>query len=466
MYGRVRDCALAEPSRSGLPALLLVTLLAAAGAQSGCGQQDAAATSASAAVPVKTTIVTTGTLTRELRRTGEVRPEVEVRVFSQVPDRILDLRVDEGMAVRKDQVIAVIQADALDAGVAQAAASLESARVQQEKLRDDLARAQKLLVSNVTSEAQVEALRKGLAAAEAQVRSLEAVVEQASTRQRQSLVRAPISGIVGQRLLSRGDLAAPTTPIVTLVQIDRVKVVLQATEFDLPFLGMETQVEIRVAAYPDELFTGKVSRVSPVIDQLSRHAQVEILLDNKDHRLKPGMLAEISVVLERRTGVLAVPHFSLMLDEGVNEDGSPRYHAFVVEEGKASKRTVLAGLLDGEQIEIREGLKRGEQLVIRGQQLLEDGSPVEVVEDAGSEKSPAGKDRGGGAAAPTAGADAKRDPLPLPAAEPASVKQMTPSSSGAVKEVAPASPAGGLPALPAPQRSSGAGKAASPEKAR
>jgi len=365
-------------------ALLLLALLAVlpAGGCS-CSQQEAAGAKQSAALPVKTIIVARSTVTRELRRTGEVRPEVEVRVFSMVPDRILDLRVEEGMTVRKDEVIAVIQSDALDAGVAQAAASLESARVQQDKLGDDLERAAKLLESNVTSPAQVDALRKGLAAAEAQVRSLEAVVEQASTRQRQSLVRAPIGGIVGSRLLSRGDMAAPQIPIVTLVQIDRVKVVLQATEFDLPHLGVGAGVEIRVAAYPGELFHGKVTRVSPVIDPLSRHALVEILLENKDHRLKPGMLAEISVVLERHRDVVTVPLFSLLLEEGALADGSPRYRAFVVEGGKAGRRQVRTGLLEGERFEVLEGLAAGEELVVRGQQQLEDGSAVEVVEREG-----------------------------------------------------------------------------------
>lgn len=366
-------------SRSTLLAALLLGLALPA---AGCRSQDASGAAQDekpTTIPVKVAQVGSGTISRVLRRTGEVRAEVEVRVFGQVPDRILDLRVDEGDRVVKGQVLAVIQSAALTAGVAQAAASLESARAQRDRVRDELGRAERLLQSNVSSPAQVKTLRRGLTAAEAQVRSLEAVVEQASTRQQQSTVRAPIRGVVGIRYLSRGDLALPQLPILTIVQMDRVKVVIQATEFDLPHLLPDTSVEIRVAAYPEDVFEGKVSRVSPVINPLTRHAQVEVLLDNKDHRLKPGMLAQVWAVLERHEGAVVVPLFSLILEEKAYEDGSPRYHAFVLEGAGARRRTLRTGLLEGKRMEVLEGLAPGETLVVRGQHLLQEGSEVEVV---------------------------------------------------------------------------------------
>ncbi|MDY0061336.1 MAG: efflux RND transporter periplasmic adaptor subunit [Myxococcota bacterium] len=403
-----------SPRRGAAPLLLLFLGLGVGG----CGPQDGAtaATGETTAIPVQVEPVGQGTITRTLRRTGEVRAEVEVRVYSQVPDRILDLRVEEGNTVTREQVIAVIQSSGLSAGVAQAAASLESARVQRDKTQDDLERAERLLASNVASAAQVDALRRGLAAADAQVRSLQAVVEQASTRQAQSLVRAPISGLVGTRHLSRGDLASPQFPLVTLVQIDRVKVMLQATELDLPHLGVGTPVEIRVAALPDRVFPGAVTRVGSVLDPLTRHAPVEILLDNPNHELKPGMLAEVAVVLEQRQGVVTVPFFALTPEEQLEgrlpSKEEQRYHLFVVEGTTARHRFGRIGLLEGDRVELTEGATPGEVLVVRGQQLLDDGSTVEVIEDSPAATATATAT----ATAPTAPPAATDGAAPAPAA--------------------------------------------------
>ncbi len=381
---------------------------------SGCERKQAQA-AAETALPVRVERVGRGSVARVLERMGEVHGEVEVRVFSQIPDRILDLRVDEGDTLAKGDVIAVIQSETLTSGVAQVAASLESARAQRDRVASDLRRAEVLLQSAVTSAAQVEALRQGLAAADAQVRSLEAVVEQASTRQRQAVVRAPIAGVVGSRLLNRGDLAAPGMPIVTLVQMDRVKVVLQATEYELPYLRLGTPVEIRVAAHPGETFAGKVTRVSPVIHPLTRHAQVEMLLDNPDHKLRPGMLARVTAVLEQRAGVIVAPLFSLLMNDEQRQGEEASYHVFVLDGRVARRRNIVAGLIDGGQVEVREGLREGETLVVRGQQLLDDGSEVEVTVTP-SAAAAAGEERGS---------------LPPPAAPAAPPAAATPPSAPA-----------------------------------
>ncbi len=404
-----------------LAAALAVAILALPGCDPG---QGADAVKEEPPVAVRVQPVERGTVSHALRRMGEVRAEVEVRVFGQIPDRILDLRVDVGDRVTKGQVLAIINSDALAAGVAQAAATLESARVQRDKLQADLRRAEALHAANVTSEVQVETLAKAVEGAQAQVRSIEAVVAQAASRRKQAVVRAPIEGLVGMRHLARGDLALPQIPIVTLVQDERVKVVLQATEQELPHLAAGTSVEVRVAAYPREVFVGDVSRVSPVIHPLTRHAEVEVLLDNKDRRLRPGMLAQVTVVLERREGVLVAPLFALVLEPGQDAEGRPRYHAFAADKGVARRRPLSVGLIEGETVEVRGGLREGETLVVRGQHLLDDGSALEVTQTTESFKqseaersardAPGGGPQAPGAAGPKASDNQPPTP-PVPA---------------------------------------------------
>lgn len=423
------------PRGRALDALLLLCLTLITGATIGCEPGTAAEAQAEPPVSVRVQPIARGTISRTLSRMGEVHAEVEVRVFGQIPDRILDLRVDAGDRVTKGQVLAIISSDALAAGVAQAAATLESARVQRDKLKADLRRAETLLAAHVISAVQVESLGTAVEGAQAQVRSLEAVVAQAASRRQQAVVRAPMDGLVGIRHLARGDLAMPQIPIVTLVEDERVKVVLQATEQELPHLAVTTAVEVRVAAYPDEVFRGQVSRVAPVIHPLTRHAEVEILLPNEDRRLRPGMLAQVMVVLERREGALLVPLYSLVLEPGQDAEGRSRYHGFVVEGGVARRRQLQVGLMEGGHAEVVAGLREGETLVVRGQHLLSEGGSVEVTQTSESVKQAAAAEAAPGAAA--GGPDAPGATPDPKASDNTAARPPVPVREGQRGEVAP-----------------------------
>lgn len=398
----------------GKAVVVAVLLGVAAPSFTGCAASSNAAEpdAGSAIVPVAVQKVGRRSIVRELRYTGDVAGEVEVRVFSTIPDRIVSLRAEEGQEVREGDVLAVIRADALSQGVAQALGGLGAARAQVDGLQDTLARQRRLLASGVVTQAQVDATEIQLRAAENQLAQLDATVATARTRRSDATVRAPISGIVGQVFVEEGDLAAPQVPVCTIVQMDRVEVIIELTEADLGLVSPGLEGEIRVDTVPDRVFRAPISRISPVVDRLSRTATVRMMVDNPDHLLRPGSLAEVRLVVDRHDAAIVVPLYALVLADETTESGDALFDAYVEDHGVARARRVTVGIYDGNDVEIADGLREGESLIVQGQHLLREGSRVTIARRNGRGETASGRQAaesasgGEGRPAASAGRDA------------------------------------------------------------
>jgi RND family efflux transporter MFP subunit len=206
----------------------------------------------------------------------------------------------------------------------------------------------------------------------AQIRQAEAALRLAQIHLKNTTIRAPISGIISKRFLDQGAFVSTSSPIVRIVSMDRVKVLVQVVESELAQLRVGAKSEIYVDAYRAEVFKGEVSCISPTVDPESRMADIEIQVDNKEHRLKPGMFARVNLVVQRRNEVLLLPKDSL-----IGESGSPR--VFVHENGKALLREVSLGLEGDKYVEIVSGLQEGEEVIIAGQYELKDKMHVSVT---------------------------------------------------------------------------------------
>ncbi len=319
-----------------------------------------------------------GSIARKLSYDADIKGELEVRVFSQVPERLLSLKVDEGDRVRKGQVLAILRSDSLSGGVRSALAAVDAARADRDNIKNEVRRSEQLLAKKVVSQAQVDQLQSRYLSAEAQVRRLEALSSQASTARGNAFVRSPISGVIGRRFLNQGDMAPPSLPIFTVVHMDRVELILAVAEQSLPYVRQEMKAVVRVARFGDQGFEGRVVLISPTIDRQTRTARVKVRLDNPEHRLMPGMLANVDLVVESRDNVPVVPYSGLVIENGVG--GAVAYKAFVVQGKAARERLLKLGLIDGPHVEVVSGLKFGELMVTRGQHLLEEGRVVAVTE--------------------------------------------------------------------------------------
>lgn len=375
-------------------------------------------------VPVEVVLLERGSLDRRLQLTGTVVAEAQVDVFSKVSGILEEIEVEQGDGVKTDQVIAVVEREEREAKLQESRAALDVLKagwVQMETgaRPEEIAQAEELVrqtearwrnsLENYTrlktlkqrdfisqqrldeamlqvtiSEAEhnsakekLTLMRKGARQEDrdallAQIRKAEATVRLAEINLKNATIRAPINGIISKRFLDQGAFVTTTAPLIRIVAMDVVKVAVPVVEGELAQIRPGSHAEIRVDTYPDELFRGSVVRISPTVDAQTRTADVEIQVGNHDHRLKPGMFARASLIVQRRDGVLLLSKDSLLREKGASR-------VFVHDNGKASLKEIMLGLEGEQYIEVLKGLQEGDEVIVAGHYELTDGMPVHVI---------------------------------------------------------------------------------------
>ena len=271
---------------------------------------------------------------------------------------------------------------AMEAQVAQAEAALKLAYAQADTKtwEKDKALAQSQVAGARATLEAAEALAAAksweaeIIAAETAVQQAKVALELAHERLGDATITAPITGILSMRHLDLGGLAAPTAPIFEIVDMDTVKATVSVIEADLAKLDPENQeawIEVDALAQP---VTGKISLISPVLDQASRSAKVEITIANPELRLKPGMFAKVKIPVEIHKDTILLPR-SAVIEDGIRKTQI----VFVIADGRSKRRQVEMGLAEGSRVEITSGVSEGEQVVIAGQHTLKDGEEVTVM---------------------------------------------------------------------------------------
>lgn len=343
---------------------------------------------------VKVVPVEKGTIRQDFRRTGDVQAMSSVQVFPKVPGRLVklavnkdgkDIPIEEGLGVQKDQVIAVIDHEDLDAQVNQATAALSTsqARLKQAgvllaQTEKDLERIRNLYKEGATSrqsldkmEAEYESLAAQRDVAKAAVDQSQAALNQANIQLQECFIRAPISGLISEKYLDEGDMAMVTRPIVAVVDVDKVKVTADLPERYMGQIRQGSPVSLELDSFPGRVFEGTVTNISPILNAINRTVKLEITVDNPQHQFKPGMFARITLNVAKKEGVAIIP------DAAVVRDSSGEY-VFVVKDGIARRRDVVLGMEEGPSVEVFNGLEPGETVVVSGQQRVKDGQPVSV----------------------------------------------------------------------------------------
>ncbi len=186
----------------------------------------------------------------------------------------------------------------------------------------------------------------------------------------QTILPAPFSGVVGQRLLTTGAFASAQTPILTLVG-PSAEVHITVEEARVGIVRPGQAVQLDVAAYPNEAFTGRVTTIAPAGDARAHTFDVTIVPDNNDGRLLPGMFAQVRLTaVERASATLVAKEAVIQQDAGSI--------VYVVEDGRARLRPVQVGVSDDKNVEIVSGLTAGETVVVVGSYGLKDNQPVTI----------------------------------------------------------------------------------------
>jgi membrane fusion protein (multidrug efflux system) len=355
---------------SKMKTIKIALLTAIAGATLiSCDMQapGASAETASAAVEVKAQPVKVMDLVYretavEQRSTSTVLAFEETYLSPAIQGRIRSVKVEINDRVNKGQLLVEMDRTQMD-----------QTRLQYEQLKTDLARMDTLIKHGSMTQQAYDQMK-------AQVESTQLIL---TNLEENTLLRAPHSGIITGKYYNDGELfsPAPNTPVgkaalVSMIQMDPVKVMVNLSEKYLPLVKEGMTATISTEVYPGEKFTGKVFRIHPTVSAASRTFVAEIKIPNPKGKLKPGMFARVSLKLGE-ADALVVPSISVLQVPGTNE----RY-VMLNENGSARKVTVQIISRHDDQLEIASPeIQGGEQLIYAGQSHLEDGALVNVVAD-------------------------------------------------------------------------------------
>ena len=319
------------------------------------------------AVPVEVAKAGRRSIAASYAGTAPLEARGEAQVVAKTSGIALRVFADVGQQVRAGQPLVQIDRDRAALQVAQADAQVR-------KLEANYRRASQLVDQKMVSVNDVDQLRYDLENARASLRMARLELSYGT-------VTAPISGVVAARNIKLGNLVQINTPIFTIVDNSRLEATLNAPEREIETLKAGQAVQLSVDALPGKTFEGRIDRVSPVVDSGSGTFRVICAFDGGG-LLQPGMFGRIRIEYDQRANALVIPRTALL------EDGNAPA-VFTVKASKAARAALKLGYVDGEWVEVREGLREGDPVVVAGKAALREGSAVQVIGADASGKAPA-----------------------------------------------------------------------------
>ncbi len=353
-----------------------------------------------AVIPVELAEAEIGEIASKLTATANLRPLREVEILSQTEAQVLTIEAEEGDRVREGQALCrlddrqlQIRMESARQKLAQARLQLEKAQIRREKAatqiansREEYDRYDKLFKEKLVSEREVAQLQYRIDELEHDERvsthetrelshrvdELISEISQIELEIAQTRITAPFSGVITERAIERGQ---------TVRRLDRIfKLGSFSTLYADVFLSerearqVEPGQEVGVALGVDERqrSSAKVARISPVVDQATGTVKVTVELAGTEEGFKPGAFVKVAIETDRRKRALLIPKRAL-----IEQDST--FHVYVVNDGSAVRADVVLGYQDGERVEIVEGLRPGQKVVVAGQGALKDGTKVKVI---------------------------------------------------------------------------------------
>lgn len=191
------------------------------------------------------------------------------------------------------------------------------------------------------------------------------------------LVDAPISGRVAEIYLQPGELATAQTPLCLVIGGKAIRALLSVPDPDLRTIHPSMEALLSVPTIPGRTFSGTVAHVTPFIQSDTRTGQVEVVFDNSDYSLMPGMYGSVTIIIDRQDHVPVIPLAAVVYEETAEK----KAYVFVINGDRAQKKYITLGILEDKRAEVTGGLGEGERVVTVGKESLSDTTPVVVVED-------------------------------------------------------------------------------------
>jgi RND family efflux transporter MFP subunit len=387
-------------AKGGKALYALLFLLALAGVigwgvyqKLGSGQAEVHQQRQRVAAPVEVATVEVGAIEQLRSFTGTLEARSEFIAAPKIDGRIELLQVDLADSVKRGQVVAVLDDAEYVQEVASARADLAVEKAghaealdQLEITERELKRLEPIHKRGELSTSQLDVVRSQMVAKKslievtrARIARAEAELESARIRLGYTQVKADWEGgnetrVVAERYVDAGETVAANAHLLRIVELDPITAVFFVTERDYARLSVGQQASLGTDAYPGVDFVGSVQRIAPVFSETTRQARIELLVENPDRRLKPGMFIRATVMLQRVEDAIIVPELALTQRDG-------REGVFMVDtDGKTARWQVIEpGIRQDGKLQVTGAALSG-QVVVLGQQLLDDGSELRVVE--------------------------------------------------------------------------------------
>ena len=335
--------------------------------------------------PVRTAVVAQETTATSIRYTAAIEPNSRVEVAFKTPGYVDEiLRVGGRLVQQGDYVQAaarlgrVNEADYV-ARVNQARSQLDEALASGEQARQAVERAKQLFASKSLVRPDLEAAQAAADVSQAKIRGARAQLQEAENALADCVLKAPLGGMVLQRLVELGTLVAPGTPGFVIADTSMVKAVFGAPDVMVRQIKVGSEQSVSSPALPGAMLRGRVTRVAPVVDPKSNVFDVEVSIPNPSNQLKVGMVVTLQVGTAEPAVNFTIPITTITRSNG----DSTAYTVFVIEDqgGKqiARLRSVRLGAVLGNRIIVAQGLAAGERVILNAEGLVADGEQVRVA---------------------------------------------------------------------------------------
>jgi multidrug efflux system membrane fusion protein len=346
-------------------------ILACALAIGACKKKEAESVTPAAVEVAAVRQVTTGA---GVRYSATVEPDAQTTVSFRVGGYVEDVAVQAGDRVAKGAVLARIRRSDYVERLGQASAQQAQAAAALEQAKTDLDRAKSLYAANAMTKPELDAAVARFEMTSAQMSGGRAAANEAGITLRDTVLTAPVSGVILRRNVERGDLTAPGAPAFVLASTNTVKVVFGVPDTMVRSLKIGQEIAVTTESMPDRRYAGRISRIAPEADPKSRSFDIELHIANADDELKPGMVASLEIS-RGQAQMLAVP-LAAVIRPPKSADG---YAVYVVANDRVKARIVELGEPMGNLVAVRNGLNAGEQVVVSGPALLVDGQSVRSI---------------------------------------------------------------------------------------
>lgn len=345
-------------------------------------------------VPVQVANVHHGPIS--LRRTfsGSIEPRTKFTVAPKISGRIRVLHADVSDQIRRGQLLAELEDAEYKQEVIEAQANLAVAKANHveavsrlEIAQRELQRTTTLFNRGVASESAFDSAKATFLTSQSAVKVAAANLEREQAMLRAAGIRLGYTQVkaewqqgdnqrtVAERFVDEGNTVAANTPLLSIIELDPVIAVIQVIEKNYPLITLGQKANVYTDAYPDRVFSGVVSRISPIFRESSRQARLELEVANPDQLLKPGMFARCTLELQKIDDAVSVP--DLAITSRNNHPGVFK----VSNDGTAVQWVpVEPGFTSGDRVQLI-GSKLSGQVVTLGQQLIQDGSAVRITEE-------------------------------------------------------------------------------------